>query len=195
MITTIQNEWQQLSDEALVALCVEQLPAQTGAFDELWYRYHGEISGFCQRFLRDAAAAADACQAVFVQVFRHIARFENRSSFRTWLYTVARNACLNVFRSSSRHDGVDCEDLDQFAARDELERDALARDVQQALSELPRDQQIVVRLRYEMGMSLEEIAQRLDLGLSATKMRLYRGQSALKEMLEARGYDQSSFLA
>ena len=177
-----------LSDEALVSLCTTQLPDNTEAFAELWRRYNGEISGFCQRFLRDANNAADVCQAVFMQVFRRIKRFEFRSSFKTWLYTVARNACLSFYRANSRHHFVDELPVDELVCEQQQANLELSLDVQNALAVLSQEQRQVLLLLYDLGLSLEEIAEQLALGLSATKMRLYRAQTALRHNLESAGF-------
>lgn len=189
MTNTAINQWESTaSDESLVNLCMAQLPSNTAAFDELWRRYHGEIHGFCQQFLRDSHNAADICQTVFIQVFRRIRGFQFRSTFRTWLYSVARNACLSFYRSNSRHDHAESVEVEELVSSDKQGDMELSWDMQAAMAKLEKRQRLILLMRFDLGLSLEEIADQLNLGLSATKMRLYRAQSSLKDILEAAGF-------
>src|SRR5688572_19577990 len=74
------------------------------AFDRLVERYQRDIYRLCYRYVNDPQDANDMAQEVFLKAYRAIDRFRGDSSFSTWLYRIAVNACLN-FRSSRRPEG------------------------------------------------------------------------------------------
>src|SRR5271168_5547863 len=90
------------------------------AFTELVDKYKQPVMNLVYRFLRDATEAEDLAQNVFVQVYKSAARYEVSARFSTWLFTIARNLCLNEIRRRSRHpadsmEGTQTETDDQPA--------------------------------------------------------------------------------
>jgi len=85
----------ELTDEELVER-YRTGPDPDGAFQQLFYRYHSRIVGWCCRYTRDSEHAVDIAQEVFLKVFKHLSRFRGDSKFSTWLYVVARSQCLEA---------------------------------------------------------------------------------------------------
>jgi RNA polymerase sigma-70 factor (ECF subfamily) len=78
------------------------LDARTGsreAFDSLCALYHKEIYGLCYRFLGGREDAEDAVQDVFARAWQRLETYRSEASFRTWLWQIARNLCLNNLRA------------------------------------------------------------------------------------------------
>ena len=73
------------------------------AFAELVEKYKQPVMNLVYRTLRDATEAEDLAQIVFLQVYKSAKRYESRAKFSTWLFTIARNLCLNEIRRRSRH--------------------------------------------------------------------------------------------
>jgi len=73
------------------------------AFTELVEQYKQPVMNFVFRSLRDEIEAEDLAQNVFLQVYKSRARYERTAKFSTWLFTIARNLCLNEIRRRSRH--------------------------------------------------------------------------------------------
>src|SRR3954452_7922189 len=67
-----------------------------GAFQELVERHRGELHAHCYRMTGSVHDADDALQDALLRVWRGLARFEGRSSLRSWLYTIATNACFDL---------------------------------------------------------------------------------------------------
>src|SRR5512144_2282062 len=86
-----------------VALMLRVKEGDTAAFTELVDRYKQPVMNLVARMLRDQTEAEDVAQNVFVQVYRSAHRYEMTAKFSTWLFTIARNLCLNEIRRRSRH--------------------------------------------------------------------------------------------
>jgi len=175
----------ELSDEILVAICNAELPESTRAYKVLIRRYEGLIYNTCLKLLNNPEDAEEVAQDTFIQLFNKLHQFQGRSSFKTWLYRIVHNFCKNRISKQIRHrkgkvaveEHADHFLPDSFDSRENNERSEL---VNKALDKLkPRDKEIIV-LKFMSGLTIEEISKVLDLGLSATKMRLYRALDAFK---------------
>ena len=169
------------------------------AFEELVDKYKQPVLNLVYRILRDATEAEDLAQNVFVQVFKSADRYRVEAKFSTWLFTIARNLCLNELRRRSRHpaDSLEAaaetqeehparqfEDKASVSAPDLLLREELTSKVQDALASLPENQRTAILLFKEKEMSYEEISKILDCSLSATKSLIHRGRETLKQKLK-----------
>jgi len=169
------------------------------AFEELVNKYQQPVTNVIHRILGDPAEAEDLAQNVFVQVYKSADRYKVSAKFTTWLFTIARNMCLNEIRRRSRHraESLDAphpefedQPLHQFEdARTDsppaaLLRGELEQKIQQALSELPESQRIAILLCRQEELSYEEIAGVLGCSLSATKSLIHRGRETLKQKLK-----------
>src|SRR5580765_1121051 len=87
--------------DAALMLRVKQ--GDHAALGELVERYKKPVMNLVFRLLRDATEAEDLAQNVFVQVYKSAHRYKTTARFSTWLFTIARNLCLNEIRRRSRH--------------------------------------------------------------------------------------------
>ena len=171
----------------------------TRAFAELVEHYQQPVINFVARTLQDYDEAEDVAQNVFVQVFKSAHRYQESAKFTTWLFTIARNLCLNELRRRSRHPaepleparpGGDETPPRQFADRtttgpvDALLRRELEQKVDAALAALPENQRTALLLCREEELSYDEIAAVLDCSLSATKSLIHRARETLKAQLK-----------
>jgi len=169
------------------------------AFELLVDKYKQPVTNLIYRTLGDATEAEDLAQNVFVQVYKSAHRYQVSAKFTTWLFTIARNLCLNEIRRRSRHptDSLDAphpeqadqplrqfEDAKTFSPPDALLHGELERKIQQALSELPENQRLAILLCRQDELSYEDIARVLGCSLSATKSLIHRGRETLKQRLK-----------
>lgn len=186
-----------LDPDAALMLRVKQ--GDMGAFEELVERYKQPVTNLIYRTLQDSTEAEDLAQNVFVQVFKSAHRYRVTARFSTWLYTIARNLCLNEIRRRSRHpaESLDQEHRDdesqparQFedkqnaSAPDRLLHGELVSKVDEALAELPENQRTALLLCREEELSYEEIARVIGCSLSATKSLIHRARETLKQKLK-----------
>ena len=87
--------------DAALMLRVKQ--GDMAAFEELVEKHKQPVMNLIYRTLQDATEAEDLAQNAFVQVFKSAHRYRASAKFSTWLYTIARNLCLNELRRRSRH--------------------------------------------------------------------------------------------
>lgn len=181
------------------------LRAQRGdrsAFDLLVQRWQQPVLHFVFRTLPDADEAEDLAQAVFVQLWRTAPRYQATARFSTFLFTIARNLCLNEVRRRSRHptqpidqalpgndDGEgerqrQYPDARQVSADVTLQQSELVEKVDEALADLPEKQRTALALCREGELSYEEIADVLGTSLQATKSLIHRARETLKSRLK-----------
>src|SRR3954463_6402915 len=102
-----------LDSDAALMLRVKQ--GDRDAFEALVEKYKQPVMNLAFRTLRDATEAEDLAQHVFLQVYKSAHRYEVTAKFSTWIFTIARNLCLNEIRRRSRHpaDSIDAPHPDQ----------------------------------------------------------------------------------
>jgi RNA polymerase sigma-70 factor (ECF subfamily) len=169
------------------------------AFAELVDKYKQPVMNLAYRMLRDATEAEDLAQAVFIQVHKSADRYRVASKFSTWLFTIARNLCLNELRRRSRHpaDSLDVTHPDQpdqplhqvqdkasASPPERLLEGELEAKIGQAVAELPENQRLAILLCQQDELSYEQMAEVLDCTVSATKSLIHRGREALKQKLK-----------
>lgn len=171
------------------------------AFEILMSRYEDRIYGFTIRMLRDADEARDAFQETFLRVYRKADTFHPDRSFVTWLFTVARNVCLDRIKARKRkapevsveamqESGLDpateingevgtpIENPHESAAARELEEA-----VRSAIMKLPEGQRDVMLLKEFENLTYQEIADVLQCSVGTVKSRFHYAFLTLKDML------------
>ena len=186
-----------LDDQALVTRCQH---GDVGAFEELVRRYEKRVYNLAYRMSGNPDDACELAQEAFLKVFNALDSFKGQSSFSTWLYRIAANACLDQLRSRGRHPVTSLDDpivtnkgetigkqiLDNAPRPDEVvERRELQAAVQGAIASLPEDYRIILVLRDLQDLSYQQIAEYLDLSLGTVKSRLNRARLALKDKLSS----------
>jgi RNA polymerase sigma-70 factor (ECF subfamily) len=154
-------------------------------FEQLVRRYQKRVIANCRYLTRNPGYAEDLAQEVFVKAYFGMARFEGRSSFRTWLQRIKINHCLNYLKKEERKVFVDVADANvknarelvlqpaaEKAAMDRGERERITT-ILDAMSDSLR---IPLLMRDMDQLSYEEVAEALGISLSAVKMRIKRGR-------------------
>ena len=169
------------------------------SFIELVNLYKQRVFAFAFRFLGNAEDAEDAAQEVFIKVYNAKDKYAPKAKFSTWLFTIARNTCLNLLEKRGRKGlfvsleektgpDEDAPALQIADARDlppaELLINAeLAAAIKAALDSLPENQKTAVLLcRYD-DLSYEAIAEVMNCSVMAVKSLLNRAKTGLKEKL------------
>ena len=163
----------------------------------IFMRYKNPILNFCLRILGNRPDAEDVTGEVFLALFSKQYTFKPEAKFSTWLYTIARNNCIDRIRKkrnlvslwfqSKRDDGwealeiMDSNDLSAEA----LEKKEMARRVRLAIQALPLEQKEAIVLREYQALSYEQIAQVLDCSLEKAKILIFRAREQLRNHLSS----------
>lgn len=168
------------------------------AFALLMDRHARAVWNLVARTLHDPTEAEDITQAVFVQVWKSAPRYQPTAPFRTWLFTIARNLCLNELRRRARHPAEPLEtkptesetptqpppDHTVPPPTESLLHAELEQKIEEALADLPENQRTAILLCRQGDWSYEEIAAVLGCSLSATKSLIFRARETLKRRLK-----------
>ena len=173
-----------LTDEELAR---QSLAGSLASFEELVHRHEARIYRFvCQR-CGNPEDARDITQAAFVSAFRNLRQFTARSSFRSWLYAIARNRTIDALRARRTHEWVDPERLVESAdpasaLEAHEEADALWTLARGGLS---GEQFETLWLRYQEDLSIREVARALRRTETGVKVTLFRARQKLAGLLRA----------
>jgi RNA polymerase sigma-70 factor (ECF subfamily) len=149
----------------------------------LYLRYADNVYGYVCSIVRDEHEAEDVTQQIFAKLLTALQRYEPRSvPFSAWILRIAHNAAIDHMRSRR---AVPCEEVRSPELEDiDLSRER-ARDLQSALDKLPREQRDVIVMRFVMGLSPKEIAERIDRSEDAVHGLQHRGRTTLRRELTA----------
>ncbi len=196
------STYQKLDDAALVRRALEG--SQQG-YAELVRRYEGPVYSLILRMVRDAALAEDLAQEAFLKAFSALDRFDAKRKLSSWLFKIAHNTTLDHLRRrrpstvpiGGNDEGeagleavlVDSSVESPLAA---AERGDLGRDLDLALARIRVDYRELLVLRYQEGLSYNEIAEITRLPLGTVKTHLHRGRKEMATVLAEMGYGQGS---
>ncbi len=169
---------------------------QRAALDELFRRYRQPAFRVAFRLLGNEADALDAVQEGFVKALTHLAGFQRRSSFKTWLLRVVSNAALDVGRQRGRREMVSLDAgpggetvHQQLLTGDEaglgLERADLRVQLDQALATLSEVQRQTFVLYADAGLSYREVAETMGTSIGTVMSRLYYARQKLRAFLSS----------
>ena len=159
------------------------------AFDRLVERYQRGIYRLCYRYVNDHEDANDLAQEAFLKAWRAIGRFRGDSSFSTWLYRIAVNACLNhraLRRPPTQELPESLPDPGRGAEARAL-RDDEAERVRRAVSRLPDKQRATLILKIYHELTHEEVARVLGSTVGTAKSNLFQALVKLRRLLDERG--------
>lgn len=156
------------------------------AFAELMVASHPRLFRLAHGILGNPYLAEDATQQAFLDVWRDLRRLRDPGRFEGWAYRILVRSCYREARHTptwlpdeaipAEREPRDIESLDAVLDRDQLER---------GFARLPVDQRAVLVLHYLLDMTLEQVADTLDIPLGTANSRLSRAVAAMRAALEA----------
>lgn len=149
-------------------------------FETGYEKYADLLYRVAYSYLKNADDAEDAVHDTFIKYMHHLFAFRDESHERAWLIRVTVNRCKDLLKHPSH---ASLEEAEELAAPQEESS------VQQALSVLSEPYRIPIILHYLEGFDVREIAKILNCSESAVKMRLMRGRTMLKDIIEKENRD------
>jgi RNA polymerase sigma-70 factor (ECF subfamily) len=197
---------QERTDEELLAAYQQGDPA---AFEALLRRHRAPLFTFLLRMLGDRERAEDLAQETFLRIVKGAQAWEHRARFQTWLFTIARNLCVDQARRDRfrRAESLDAEGPDGEPAMVEsvpgdaidpsrgAESARLRPLLQRALLSLPAEQREVFVLREQAGVPFREIAEMVGVNENTVKSRMRYALEGLRKVLSAAGVSQETAAA
>ena len=178
-----------LEDEWIAVRC--QL-GERAAFDELIQRWHGPIWQYVRRLCDDDDAAQDIAQDIWLRVLRGIGGLRDPVKLRSWLFGIAHRTWIDTLRKKYAGVVADLDEIDQRETPDPMVQDELEQEltaVEHELSRLPAIEREALTLFYLRELSLQEIAQALEIPIGTVKSRLHRARRLLRRELVGKGDD------
>lgn len=175
------------------------------AFEQLLARHKRGVFNFCLKMLVDRAQAEDAMQEVFLRIVRSAKDWERQAKFTTWLYTIARNHCIDAIRKAGyrktasldhalkegEEEGVPLSERvrdEEGIAPDRGAQSSRMRAVlAAALADLPPEQREVFVMREHAGMAFKDISAIVGVAENTVKSRMRYALEHLRQSLKKAG--------
>lgn len=155
------------------------------AFTRLAFELSDRLFTVAHRVVRDFDTAGDVLQVALVRIWRDLPSLKDPDNIEGWAYRILVRACYDTLRKDRRRpaalellpsDGVGADPATAFADREELER---------AFRTLPADQRAPIVLQYYRGMTLQQIAETLDVPIGTVRSRIHYAKRTLRSAIEA----------
>ncbi len=168
-----------LSDKEIIR---QYLKTQKSTYFSLLYRrYSGKVYSKCLSMLKDEGLASDAMQEIFMKIFLNLSKFQEKSKFSTWVYSITYNYCIDFLRKKQKHQKLFSDEVenppdvidevpDEFLLQLEVKR------LKEVLENIPVGDKQVLLMKYREELSIREIAEILDKTESAVKMKIKRAK-------------------
>ena len=183
-----------------VRLMLQVRDDNAAAFEELVSRYQVRLVSIFEKMVGRRSMAEDLAQEVFLRIYRARKRYEAGSRFSTWLYRIAHNVASNARRSLARRKEVNvvaasgaelsaqplahmAKEASGLMPTRQLDKVERAQIVHAAMESLNERQRMALLLSKFEGMSYEEIAESMELSISAIKSLLSRARVNLRDIL------------
>ena len=161
------------------------------AFEELVKRHQDLVFSLSFKLTGNRELANDVAQESFIRAWKAIEKFRGDSTFGTWIYRITVNTAWTLRKKAKKHYSLNIEDTQEPVVIDEKkdpELVAINSDLsvvlRKALNQIPIEQRIIVELKNIEGRSHKEIADYLDISVTAAKVRLHRAHQKLRNILE-----------
>lgn len=170
----------------------------TEAFDELVTKHSPKLYGLVYNMTSNHEDTNDLLQDIFAKAYRSLKRFEGKSTFYTWIYSISVNMTLNFLKKRGRQRKVSLDDVDQNIQNDidfiestsktDPVKEVNIRELQErlngAMQQLSDDHRAVVTMFDIMGMPHNEIAKILGVSPGTVRSRLFYAHRQLQNYLE-----------
>ncbi len=189
---TIPNkeDIKQLNDRQLIDRIISS--GDTALFSVLYDRYANKVYRKCIGMVRNKDDAQDLAHDILVKAFLNISNFEGNSTFSTWIYAISYNQCIDFLRQRQKLPTDDYEESDNLLNYQDddtqiAEKELFEMGVERLnllIYQLSEDDRAILLMKYQDGMSIDNIILVLNVTESAVKMRLKRARDRLRKLYE-----------
>ena len=184
----VSNHSDEISNSELVR---KSQRGDKAAFEQLVIRHQDLVFSLAYKLTGNREMANDVAQEAFIRAWKAIEKFRGDSTFSTWIYRITVNTAWTLRKKAKKHNTLNIDDTYEPIVIDEKkdpELVAINSDLSSvlinALDKIPIEQRIIVELKNIEGRSHKEIADYLDISVTAAKVRLHRAHQKLRQILE-----------
>jgi RNA polymerase sigma-70 factor (ECF subfamily) len=161
------------------------------AFAALVRAHQNEVYTLARRLVGDPHLASDVTQETLIRAWRALPKFRGDAQLSTWLHRITVNTAWTHKKRAKKHVGPPIEEITDLAAPEDAEHPVVAGEmtelrarIRAAIDQLPEGQRQVVVMKDIYGWSHAEIAETMDISVTAAKVRLHRARAKLARELE-----------
>jgi len=156
-------------------------------FSMLYSRYADKVYSKCLSLLKNEASAQDAAQDIFLKIFLNLAKFNKKSRFSTWVYSITYNYCIDFLRRKKKEKTVltDDENETDTPEEDVDEKEILEMEIERLafiLDKIPEEDKMVLLMKYREDLSIKDISKAFSKSESAIKMKLKRAKNKVRKL-------------
>ena len=170
------------------------LGGDDSAFEQLLGKYLKPVYNFLYQLMNDKSALDDLAQETFIKAWKNIKKFDKNKSFKTWIFTIAKNTAYDYFKKKKTipfSNFIDVEGnnkLENISDGDILPLELLAKadaakTLETALAKISEQYRLILIMHYKDDLTLQEVAEVLNLPYNTVKSQHQRGLLALKKFL------------
>ena len=172
-----------IPDAELVRLYIDTQSQEY--FSMIYNRYANKVYAKCLSMLKNEEWAIDASQDIFMKIFMNLVRFEEKSQFSTWVYSITFNYCIDSLRKHKKENEIFAheKELKDQPYEDDNEAEVFemeAQKLEKVMDMIPGEDKALLIMKYEQSMSIREISEILDKTESAIKMKIKRAKEKAK---------------
>lgn len=207
LLTLAQSPQKSLSDQADEDLAALYQKGNADAFQILLSRHERPLFNFILKSVGNRELSEEVFQEVFLRVIKHIEEYRPTSKFTTWMYTIARNYCIDFSRKQRFRHHVsldtptheDAEPLlnkissEAHSVDDVAHSNDLEAVLHKILGELNEEQREVFLLRESQGLQFDEIARITKTSINTVKSRMRYAMQAIQKKFAEHGIDRAAF--
>jgi len=157
---------------------------RTPLFDSLHRDYFPMVLQMCLGFVSgDQDKANDLAQDVFIKIWTHLDRFKGQSSYKTWIYRITVNTCLQLIRKEKTRNSVSLNEASHFVQeQSQKEKEDSVTELYQAIGQLKEAERLIIMMVLE-GQNNQDIAEVLGLEHTTVRVRIHRIKKKLHKIL------------
>ncbi len=153
--------------------------------EEIYTQYRDKVFGYVKNHVNSIEDAEDITSDIFVKIYSKLDTYdESKASLSTWIYSMTSNTVIDFYRTSHIHSEIP-EDLtdDKNTIEDEILNNESLELLANALTSLPQELMDIIVLRYYKGLTLQEVAVKMNLSYGVTKLRHREALGRLRDLL------------
>ncbi len=174
------------TDEEILSMFNKQA-TKSQSFTLLMNKHKERIYWHIRRLVVSHEDSEDILQETFINVYNNLEKFTGNSKLYTWLYRIATNECIRLFRNRKKfvlsYDAISEDLVNKLHDTDTQDSDKILVTFQEAILSLPEKQRLVFNLRYYDELPYEEISQILDSPVGTLKTNYHFASSKVKKFM------------